>query len=185
MGDDLLRGEKVYLARPQMDDAPVISTWDKNLGYLRDMMMAVAYPFTLDDIQGWIQSRSANEPGFCVRLLDTDQLIGYCTYKDVRWASRHAKFAVGIGEPGMRGHGYGTDATRVLLRYGFMEMGLNCIALEVFSFNAAGVRAYEKVGFKLDGTMRDFLFRDGKFHDMHLMSMTRAEWDERYGGKSN
>jgi len=45
------------------------------------------------------------------------------------------------------GRGYGTDATRVIVEYGFREMGLHRIQLSVAPFNPAGIRAYEKAGF--------------------------------------
>lgn len=182
IGDELLRGKLVYLKRMQSEDAPLVVGWMSSMDYARHLMRRMAYPSTVEEMQGWIREADANEPLFAVCLTDDDRLVGFCGFKDVRWASRHALFAVGIGESAMRGRGYGTEATELLLRYAFLEMNLNCVALEVFSFNAPAIAVYQKLGFKLDGTMRAYLYRDGEYHDMHLMSLLQSEWFARYRG---
>jgi RimJ/RimL family protein N-acetyltransferase len=122
-------------------------------------------------------------PTFAIRSREDGRLLGMCALKDIRWASRHAMCWIGIGDPAMRGRGYGSDAMRVLLRFAFMDMNLNCIALEVFSYNKPALAAYRKLGFKDDGVLRAYLYRDGEYYDMHLMSMLRGEWSVLYGGQ--
>lgn len=176
MGDELLRGEKVYLRRIHMDDAPLLTRWMEQMDYARHLMRRMAYPPSVEEMGEWLKEPSSDEPMFAICRREDDRMVGWCGFKDVRWSSRHALFAIGIGDAEMRGHGYGIDGTRLLLRYGFMEMNLNCIALEVFSFNAPAIATYEKLGFRHDGTMRAYLYRDGEYHDMHLMSLLYSEW---------
>jgi RimJ/RimL family protein N-acetyltransferase len=74
------------------------------------------------------------------------------------------------------GKGYGTDATRALLRYAFEEANLHRIELEVFAFNPRAIRVYEKCGFKLEGVRKQALYREGEWHDEHIMAILRDEW---------
>ena len=64
---------------------------------------------------------------------------------------------------------------RTLLRLAFSEMNLHRIHLRVDADNARGIRCYEKCGFRPEGTMRDAIFREGRYHDQLLMSVLRPE----------
>jgi RimJ/RimL family protein N-acetyltransferase len=76
--------------------------------------------------------------------------------------------------------GYGTDAVRVIVGYGFREMGLHRIQLEVAPFNLAGIRAYEKAGFAEEGRHRESVLHDGRWYDEVLMSILDHEWAARW-----
>ena len=77
------------------------------------------------------------------------------------------------------GRGYGTDAMRVIVGYGFREMGLHRIQLGVAPFNPAGIRAYEKAGFVEEGRYRESVLHDGRWYDEVLMSILDHEWAAR------
>ena len=74
-----------------------------------------------------------------------------------------------IGDKAMHGKGYGTDAVSLLCKLGFEEMNLHKIKVEVMAFNLAAIRCYEKCGFIKEGTLRDEVFREGKYHDVIVM----------------
>ena len=77
------------------------------------------------------------------------------------------------------GRGYGTDAMRVIVGYGFREMGLHRIQLGVAPFNPAGIRAYQKAGFVEEGRQRESVLHDGRWYDEVLMSILDHEWAAR------
>jgi RimJ/RimL family protein N-acetyltransferase len=77
------------------------------------------------------------------------------------------------------GRGYGTDAMRVIVDYGFREMGLLRVQLGVAPFNPAGIRAYEKAGFVEEGRYRESVLHDGRWYDEVLMSILDYEWAAR------
>jgi RimJ/RimL family protein N-acetyltransferase len=77
----------------------------------------------------------------------------------------------------MRGHGYGTDALDAIADFGFGELRLERIWLDVFTDNARARRSYEKAGFTLEGTQRRAFYRRGQYRDAHRMSLLHAEWE--------
>jgi RimJ/RimL family protein N-acetyltransferase len=81
-----------------------------------------------------------------------------------------------IGDKSLWGQGLGTDGLNALLDFGFGQLRLERIWLEVYDFNERGRRSYEKCGFVLEGTQRRATFRRGAFHDVHLMAILRDEW---------
>ena len=114
---------------------------------------------------------------FSIRTLADDMLIGFIAFDSLNWTDRDAYVAIGIGEDAFWSKGYGSDAMRVMLRYGFSELNLHRISLTVFDQNPRGIRSYEKCGFKVEGRIRDFLLRDGKRSDMLHMGILRQEWE--------
>jgi RimJ/RimL family protein N-acetyltransferase len=67
----------------------------------------------------------------------------------------------------------------LLLGLGFETMNLNRIFLRVNEANKGGIRAYEKAGFVHEGRFRQGTFQNGKYSDMLLMSVLRAEWNPK------
>jgi len=83
---------------------------------------------------------------------------------------------IGIADPPDRGKGYGTDALNALVDFGFGELRLERIELEVFDYNLRAIRSYEKAGFQTDAVLRRSRFHRGAHHDVHLMSILRDDW---------
>jgi len=75
-----------------------------------------------------------------------------------------------IGNRVFQGKGLGTAAVKLLCHYGFADLGLHRIKLQVWETNERAKRAYEKAGFTIEGTMRDAIYIDGKFENVVLMS---------------
>jgi RimJ/RimL family protein N-acetyltransferase len=183
LGKDLLRGELIQLARPTKADIAEIARWSEDMEYQRLLRRGMVYPGSVEEHEDWFADMAKSEDmvPFVIRTLDEDKLIGLLVIKDIMWQARHCAFFIGIGEAEMRGRGYGVDAIHVMLKYAFLEMNLNRVGLEVMSYNEVGLRTYKKVGFRHEGILRAYGYRDGIYYDMHLMGILRSEWDALYG----
>lgn len=182
LGNELLRGDLVYLARPTKQDALVMANWSADVEYSRLLRSGLVYPYPPEEYEHWFTELEKNQSGypFAIHRIDDSSLIGYMALRGIFWQARHCSLVIGI-DPAMRGRGYGSDALRVSLKYAFLEMNLNRVGLEVMSYNQAGIRAYTKVGFKHEGKQRAFGYRDGVYYDLVLMSILRSEWEQLYG----
>jgi RimJ/RimL family protein N-acetyltransferase len=78
--------------------------------------------------------------------------------------------------PRGRGRGLGTEATRLIVGYGFSQVQLHRISLDVFSFNQRARRVYEKVGFVVAGIERETLLYENTWFDSIRMSLLDREW---------
>jgi RimJ/RimL family protein N-acetyltransferase len=85
--------------------------------------------------------------------------------------------------PDVQGKGVGSAALRVLFDHGFDNLGLNLIWGETFDGNPAA-RLFERIGMVREGTRRSFYWRDGRWVDAHLFSVTREEWNARRSADS-
>lgn len=94
----------------------------------------------------------------------------------IKWASQTADLAIAIGRPEYRGKGYGRDALTLTLNYAFNELNLFRVGLSVLAYNAAAIKAYERVGFVREGVRRQLVAREGQRYDMLLYGILRDEW---------
>lgn len=77
--------------------------------------------------------------------------------------------------PEARGHGYGTEAQRLLVEYLFAHTQLNRVEATTEAGNRAEQRSLEKAGFTREGVLRGYDFRDGEWRDHVVYSVVRSD----------
>jgi RimJ/RimL family protein N-acetyltransferase len=122
------------------------------------------------------RERSALDESFAVHWEGEGEPVGVVSLTNISEANASADLSVIVGNEKDRAKGLGTEAIRLLLDHAFDDVGLNRVGLSVFEFNEAAIHAYEKLGFKSEGKLRQALRRDGDFHDAILMSVLAHEW---------
>ncbi len=116
---------------------------------------------------------------FAIEAIDGPQSkhIGNLGLHELDQRNRQAELGIMIGEHDYWSKGYGGAAMRLLLEFGFGELNLHRIHLRCFDFNKRAIRAYEKIGFKLDGIARQTAYLAGEYHNDYLMSILKPEWE--------
>lgn len=179
---DLFTGQLVRLAAwggtKEFNDA--LAAWSNDAEYVRNYNFRHAVPRSVEEIERRqkkaLEKDKDNEFEFAIRTLEGDKLIGDCGIEP-EWNHQAGSVWIGIGEADYWGKGYGTDAMRLLIGYGFRELGLHRISLNVFSGNPRAIRSYEKAGFRHEVTQRQALYRDGHRYDILIMGLLRPEWE--------
>lgn len=134
-----------------------------------------------EEIERFFASRVVGNEALAmaVHVRATDRLIGTCAFSQLDAENGSALFHITIGEHDAWGHGYGTEATQLMLDHAFGTLGLHRIALFVFEFNERAVRAYRKCGFVVEGRARESIWRDGRWWDELAMSVLESDWRAR------
>jgi len=174
----LFRGERVRLAAIDPEsDAEIVARWSRDSEYWRLTTQNPAQPRTAQAIRQRLEEESLpHEFEFALRTLAEDRLIGQAGLWVDGWTHSHAWLGIHIGERDYWGKGYGTDAIRLILRYGFVELSVHCVSLSVLATNARAIRAYEKTGFVVEGRTRHTTRYDGEWLDDVFMGILREEW---------
>lgn len=119
-------------------------------------------------------------PGFgdvSLGIEDEDgTLIGIVRLKRVSSENRCADFGIAIAREHWS-RGYGTDATRTILRFAFEEMGLHRVQLGYVEYNTRARRCYDKCGFIEEGRERQAKYREGRYCDNVLMGILADEFE--------
>ncbi len=138
-----------------------------------------------------IQSRSYFETfilplsarGMCWAIHEhaTGRLLGTTAITDVtsrRGVGRSALFRIVIGEKDAWGHGYGTEATKLVMEESFDELDLDEVRLEVFRHNPRAIAAYRRVGFEVTGEHVEWVGRRRvELHVVEMALSADAFWD--------
>lgn len=174
----ILRGERTYLRPAERIDIPMFVQWFTDLRTTRTLLFFA--PMSTVSEEAWF-TQMAEHHGrdrwhFVICRLEDDRPVGGIDLHDVDARNGSASFGIAIGDPADTGQGYGSDALRTLLGFGFGQLRLERIELEVYDFNDPARRMYERVGFRHEGTSRHALYTDGAFHDVHRMAILRDEW---------
>jgi RimJ/RimL family protein N-acetyltransferase len=118
--------------------------------------------------------KDASRAIFVIERIEGRVPIGTCSFFTIETAPRTAVLGIWLGKPYWDA-GLGTDAVRTVCLFGFDHMNLQRIELTVFEPNARAKRAYEKVGFVLEGTRRRSEFMGGRHVDSYLMGLLAEE----------
>lgn len=127
----------------------------------------------------WLEAelRASNSVYFLIYVNADKRPIGVTSLNDIDHQRGTASFRILIGDARDRGHGYGTEVSRLVLRYAFRDLGLHNVMLVVFGYNEAGLRAYAKAGFHEIGRRRECIPRAGQRWDEVFMDCLATEFD--------
>ncbi|HEX3490750.1 MAG TPA: GNAT family protein [Streptosporangiaceae bacterium] len=177
-GDSVLVGQRVRLRGLRDDDLADLARWEMDPGRMATLSGWVVPPSEAagrERVAKW-SANDKDDVGFSIETLDDPPvLVGNVGLWGARPKDRCATLGIALGREHI-GRGYGTDATRVIVAYGFREMGLHRIQLAVAPFNPAGIRAYQKAGFVEEGRHRQAVLHDGRWYDEVLMSILDHEF---------
>jgi RimJ/RimL family protein N-acetyltransferase len=179
-----LVGKKCYLSPCSVEDAEKWAEWDNDLEVAIPLGDEAYTQLPLDKTREAIGDMiKKQEYVFSIVELETDNLIGRCVLFAMDKVDRRAMLGIAIGEKAYWNKGFGQDATRLLLDYGFNLLNLNNIMLGVFSYNQRAVSCYQKVGFKEIGRRRQARIIGGKKYDVILMDILAEEFESVYVNK--
>jgi diamine N-acetyltransferase len=171
-----LVGDKVYLRVPERADAAQIAGWFGRAEVRRGTRQ---YRPRTPEMQEKLLQDGTNSPEhiiFSIALQEDDRLVGSCGLHKIDPRNHGAELGMVIGDPSDWGRGLGSEAARLLIAYGFDTVNLHRIWLEVYEDNHGARKIYEKLGFRLEGTLREYGFRDGRWWDLHCMALLDHEY---------
>jgi RimJ/RimL family protein N-acetyltransferase len=180
----MIYGDRIRLRRLEEADLPKFVDWLNDPDVRAGVSMYL--PVSSDEEKNWYEGMLRRPPDERILAIDIREgpgwrLIGSTSFFDFNHRNRNAEFGLLIGDKSIWNKGYGTEVTRLMLRHGFETLNLHRIVLRVFSTNPAARRVYEKAGYRLEGTMREADYRDGKYVDLHLMAVLQPEWTSGSG----
>ena len=173
-----LVGDNIYLS-PRNTDEEVIEKFTEWLNDFEttDYIGKSYKVVTIADEIKHFENSKENEFVFFIIRKEDDELIGTVGLHNVDNINRRATLGIFIGDKSGRNKGYGTEAIRLILEYGFKYLNLNNIDLDVMEFNQRAQACYRKCGFKECGRRRKSEFLCGKYYDRVSMDILAEEFD--------
>ncbi len=172
-----LVGERIYLSPRNHEDVEKFTEWLNDFR-VTDYTGRSGELATLYGEKQYLEKNNSPEATFVFVIVtkDDDKMIGSVSLDKIDWKDRNATLGIMIGEEEYRSKGYGTEAIRLILEYGFKYMNLHNIQLDLIEFNARALRCYQKCGFKEYGRRRKCEFLNGQYYDKISMDILAEEF---------
>jgi ribosomal-protein-alanine N-acetyltransferase len=123
---------------------------------------------------------SAKNRRYVARTIADSTIVGVFRLDDIDLQNKTAQVGLDI-EKSFRQKGYATEIYGEMLAHIFNYLGMNRVSLVTLCNNLPAIALYSKMGFKKEGTLREAIFRDGKFLDLIQYGLLFEEWKSSSG----
>lgn len=175
----MLNGKNLSLRAITRDDLPRYVTWLNDPDVTRYLLWF--RPLNIDDETDWYESQRKDPDtfNFAIEISAEKKHIGSVSLRVENRKDQVAELGIVIGDKTEWGKGYCQEAIQLILEYGFFTLNLNRIYLRVYEGNIGGQKCYERVGFVMEGKLREASFSEGKFINHYIMSVLRHEFQPK------
>ncbi|WP_420641300.1 GNAT family N-acetyltransferase [Candidatus Leptofilum sp.] len=172
----ILTGECIVLRPITVDDAAAMFASLADEESMR--LTGTQQTFTFEQVRQHCQriAQADDRVDYAITLKDDPTYLGEVVLNEIDWHNRSASFRIALASKTLFGKGYGTEATQLIVDFGFQTLKLHRIELEVYDFNPRAQHIYEKVGFKKEGVRRDVLLWNGRYQNAIIMSILEDEY---------
>ena len=173
----MTRLDQVVLRRPEPKDTDALYE-QKNDPEVAALLGGFSTGYAHEDIRQWIEAHRTriDEVLWVIAADDDDRCLGHVGLYRIDHRIRAAEFAIMLGDRSVWGRGIGRRCTGFAIQYGFLELNLNRISLQVLATNERALHLYTSLGFREEGRLREAQFKGGDYIDVIQMSLLRAEY---------
>jgi RimJ/RimL family protein N-acetyltransferase len=174
----MLVGKYTYLRSVETSDLEKLRDW-RNIPEFR-LNFREHRELNLDNQKNWFNRliTSVNDYMFVIVDVNTNELIGACGLLYTNWIIRSADFSFYIGKDNLYiDEKYSKDAASILIRYGFYDLNLNKIWMELYEYDKKKLDFFQNsFNFLIDGRLRQNAFANGKYWDSYIISLLRSDF---------
>jgi len=125
----------------------------------------------------WFESISSNRNNtvFIIFHENPDNVIGVWKLQDLDDTNRCTEMGMDIFKD-FRDKGFGSKSFKMIFKYLFESINVHTVYAKVGSYNERSLHAAQKAGYKITGKIPESLFREGKYWDNIILSITINEY---------
>lgn len=166
-------GFGVTLRRIESADLSAMFKWRNDLRIWQ--WCRQSSPLHWDNHISWFDRQSKDDRLSMFMVVKDSKAVGVCGLTDIDLINRRAEFSLYI-DPDCQKKGLGQASLKTLFCHGFRDLGLNRIWGETYDGNPAIFLFIRKLGMDLEGTRKEFYYRDGRFIDSHLIGINATKF---------
>jgi RimJ/RimL family protein N-acetyltransferase len=175
----MIKGQKTGLRAVEKEDLQFLRDW-RNIPDFRRNFREVR-ELSLQNQENWFNRliTAPNDFMFTIVDLESNKPIGAAGLLYTNWVIRSADFSFYIGKDNLYidDKGYAYDAAKLLIDYGFKNLNLNKIWMELYEFDKKKTDFFfNNFPFKQDGVLRENCFEDGRYYNSIIISLLQKEY---------
>ncbi len=171
-------GKTVILRAPEQADLPQLHQW-ANDPDLWNMLGGWRFASNSDSASAWLKDlgRDPAHQRYVITRADDGGLIGTANLVNIDMKNGNAFHGMLLGDPHLRGKGYGQDTVMAVMRYAFEQLRLERLDTDIIEYNTASQKLYlGKCGWKEEGRQRRWHFRNGRYWDRIIVGVIKADY---------
>jgi len=169
-----LIGERLYLRPLEEADAVVCHAW-MNDPEVRRTLRVRAVPHTEASTREFVRHLdTSHDQVFAIVLRGDDIYVGNCGLYAIDPVDRTARLGIVVGRRDQWGRGFGCEAIRLLCQHAFDTLDLRKVCLSCFATNDRGLHLFRKLGFEVEGRLREQVYVEGQWVDELLLGLLRG-----------
>lgn len=173
---------RVYLGSLSREHAAAISEIGNDPSIAHDIAAPGVFPspYKEENAIEFIKYASdmlneGTEYHFGIFLKADSTFIGAMGFMHVDRVNKKAELGYWIGKR-YQGHRYATEALNIMLHFGFLNLGLERVYAQTFSFNEGSKHLLEHIGFTMEGKLRKNTLLDEGFVDDYVYGLLKGEF---------
>ncbi len=178
-----LKGKKCTLTGIKESDLPDFTKWFSDPEFYEHMATDFS-SLNMKKERKWFEDTKKEKGiitfGIQVKEKGKNKVIGSVSLKNIDHFNEKALFGLAVADKKYWGKGIGTEATKLIVGFGFKVLKLNSMYLFVHYKNKAGQRVYEKAGFKKEGLLREHVRHNipnkKEFDAAYYMNILKKDW---------
>lgn len=172
----MLKGNKTIIRPLESSDLEILYEWYNDYEYSH--WISGGWPVNTLLRREQIEKTLYEEDPYRYAITTMENhLIGTLGFDEVNIPARSAKVFIGIGLKEYWGKGFGQDALKIFLNYLFNYWNFNRLTAETWEGNKRAIHCYEKLGFQIEGRLREAYYINGKYYDVIVMGLLRKDYD--------
>jgi RimJ/RimL family protein N-acetyltransferase len=173
-----INGKIVTLRAIEKDDLELMRQM-LNDPEIEGLVVGWAFPVSKYQQELWYEN-NINDKNNLRFIIETeiDGAVGIATLTNIDWKNRRATHGIKLARRENRTKGIGTDSVMSIMRYAFDELQLNRLDGSWFDDNTASKMLYQKCGWKVEGRIRDCIYKNGKYRDLDIVGILKKEYYE-------
>jgi len=175
----MIKGKIVGLRSLELEDLVLLRDWRNTVSFRRNFREH--RELNMANQNAWFNRTmaSSNDYMFVIQRLADNVPVGAAGLLYINWIIRSADFSfyIGLKELYIDNDGLALESARLLIDYGFKNLNLNKIWMELYEFDEAKMEFFtKKFGFSVDGRLRENCFEEGKYYDSYIISLLKEEY---------
>lgn len=162
-----MKGNRLALRSLREEDLKLIFVWMNRLP--NRIFGRTARPLSMKQIKEiTINDQPSHDVWFGVWHLKDEKMIGTVCLGHIDTLNRNAIVGLEIGDERYWRQGLGTEAVRLITKYGFEDLNLHRIEAQIFEGNEGSIKCFQKNAYSEESIQKDKMYMDGKFLGIHI-----------------
>lgn len=128
-----------------------------------------------DNVKSIIEMWTQGQQGALLIVTNEHQIIGSISLFNINNFIKSGEIGIFI-EKKYQNHGYGNEAMRLIIEYAFNILNFRYLVVNCYSHNINALPFYKKLGFKEYGCLKDGIYYNGSFFDVHMLQLFRQDY---------